>query len=84
MSHLPHNFLTWCYTVESSNQQSVLNLLPLPPSYKDDVTNQQYVKEIERKQPSNINCCTDVSNSKIFKYQLQKKDLVVLLENPSL
>ncbi|CAG8537617.1 7847_t:CDS:2, partial [Funneliformis caledonium] len=43
---------------------SVLNLLPLPPSYKDNVTNQQYVKEIERKQPPNINCCTDASNSK--------------------
>ncbi|CAG8487352.1 10072_t:CDS:2 [Funneliformis caledonium] len=63
MSH-SHNFLTWSYTVESSNQQSELNLLPPPPSYKDDVTNQHYVKEIERKQPLNINCCTDASNSK--------------------
>ncbi|CAI2163873.1 1742_t:CDS:2 [Funneliformis geosporum] len=66
MSHLPHKFLTWNYTVESSNQQSdknELNLLPPPPSYKDDNINQQYVKEIERIPPPNINCCSDASNS---------------------
>uniref|UniRef100_A0A1D1YCH2 Uncharacterized protein n=1 Tax=Anthurium amnicola TaxID=1678845 RepID=A0A1D1YCH2_9ARAE len=54
ISHSQRNLLTWDGTMESPNQhdKNEFSLLPPPPSYKDDDTNQQYdfVQEIEQKQ----------------------------------
>ena len=84
MSHSRHNLLTWDCTMELSSQQPDTNessLLPPPPSYKDNDSNQRYVfvQEIGRKQQNEdyITISTNHRSSRIQNPATILPDIIV-------